>query len=220
MQKTIKCDAALLATLRKAEKEEVDFLVDVITAGGSGRFGLSPSIKDLLIAEKHEAGYSEDGLRNLLHEFQEYGGHSFVNLFRSEPLPYEEILTDVHKKLNGKDSKKKSIAQKETEIVLGLFGAGWQAMPEGERFERATSLRVTSGFFQLSEHLRFDEKGAMSGLATVASMAALRVVPVIAIASTAVLISEKAVGEAYRVTIPFVAQVGWIRRRMQPKLAC
>ena len=102
-----KCDKDLLALMQRTEKRHVDFLVDVLTDDGSGRLALSSSIKDLLIDARHEAKYSEEALCHLLHEFQEFGGHSVMNLFRSAPLPYEAIVSDVHKKLNGDDSKTK-----------------------------------------------------------------------------------------------------------------
>ncbi|WP_146750200.1 hypothetical protein [Komagataeibacter rhaeticus] len=128
MKQIVKCDPELLQFLRKVERKYVDYLVDVLTDNGRGRLALSSSIKDLLLIEKAEQDYTEEGLRHLLHELQEYGGHSLVNMFRSDPLPYSELLTDVHIKLNGSESQKKSDHQKEREIVLSLFGNEWQSL--------------------------------------------------------------------------------------------
>lgn len=218
MKEIIKCDTAVLATLRKARKQEQDFLVDVITDHGGGRIGLSSSIKDLLLREKQEQDYTADGLSYLVREFQAFGGHSVANLFRSEPLAYDEILTDVHKKLNGSNSKNKSVSEKEKEIVLGLFGQEWLTLPDRERFDRSTSTKVKSGLFKLSDNLQVDEKGIVSNVgaaAAVAGAVAARAIPAVAIASSAIFIAEKSLGEAYRVTVPFVAQVAWIRMRLQ-----
>lgn len=213
MEQPIKCDTALLALLKKAESQHIDYLVDVLTDNGKGRLALSSSIKDFLLAEKVEQDYTEQGLRHLLHELQEYGGHSVVNMFRSEPLNYAELLTDVHKKLNGLDSKKKDDTQKEKEIVLSLFGQEWQSLEDHSRWERCTETKVVTGFFKMEDNLNFDEKGFVIGLSTAASAAAfvaLRMFPATAIVSTLGLAS-KSVGEAYRITIPFIAHIAMLK---------
>lgn len=213
-----KCDQHLLTLLQKTEKKHVDFLVYVLTDDGSGRIALSSSIKDLLLHELHkEDKYSKKTLCHLLHEFQKFGGHSFVNLFRDEPLPYADILTDVHKKLNGEDSKTKSREQKEREVVLGLFGAGWRSLADQTRRERSTEIKVISGFFNLKENLNFDAAGLATGLSVAASAAvfvASRMHPAAAAFSSLGVISQS-VGEAYRMTIPFVAQIAYIKMLSQ-----
>lgn len=209
MKKVVKCDPKLLTLLQHSERQEIDFLVDVLTDNGAGRVALSSAIKDLLMHQKVECSYTEDGLRHLLHELQEYGGHSVVNLFRSEPLPYSELLTDVHKKLNGKDSSTKSEWQKEREIVLSLLGEDWRTMQDHERWERCTETKVVSGFFNMQEHLNVDAAGIAAGLSAAASTAAfiaIRTFPPAAIASS-LFGAYQSMSEAYRVTIPFIVQI-------------
>lgn len=221
MDQPSKCDPEILKLLKKADSKHIDYLVDVLTDNGNGRVALSSSIKDLLLSEKAEQNYSEAGLRHLLHELQEYGGHSLVNIFRSEPLPYSELLTDVHKKLNGLNSKKKSDLQKEREIVLSLFGNDWRALEDHERWERCTETKVITGFFKLEDTLNFDEKGLAIGLSTAASAAAfiaLRMFPATAIASTLGLASQS-LGEAYRITIPFVAHIAMLKMLFSPEMS-
>ncbi|CAB3823145.1 hypothetical protein LMG26686_00559 [Achromobacter mucicolens] len=188
-------------------------MVDVLTDEGKGRMALSSSIKDLLLTQKAAKAYTELGLRNLLHELQEYGGHSIVNLFRSEPLPYEDLLTDVHKKLNGKNSDKKSAWDKEQEIVLSLFGENWECVEDHDRWSRCTETRVVNGLFNMQENLNVDANGrvfALSAAASAAVFAAMRLSPPIAVASTLGL-AVQSISEAYRITIPFVAQIARIK---------
>ena len=210
MRKPVKCDVALLDLLVHSDTEAIDYLVDVLTDEGSGRMALSSSIKDLLLHEKAEGAYTEDGLRNLLHELQEYGGNSLVNLFRAEPLAYEELLTDVHKKLNGSGSSEKQASSKEREIVLSLFGENWATMADHDRWSRCTETRVVSGFFQMDDHLKFNDKGIAFALSAVASAAAFTAMR--AFVPLAVLgLAAQSVSEAYRITIPFVAQIARIK---------
>lgn len=209
MQKTVKCDADLLKLLQQSDSKEVDFLVDVLTYNGAGRIALSSSIKDLLLHQKAERHYTEDGLRHLLHELQEFGGHSVVNLFRSTPLPYSELLTDVHRKLNGKDSVKKTAREKECEVVLSLLGESWRTMPDHDRWERCTEVKVVGGFFNIQDHINMDSSGMVAGLSAAASTAAfsaMRAFPPAAIASS-LFAAYQSMSEAYRITIPFVVQI-------------
>ena len=218
MEQSVKCDLEILALLKKADSKHIDYLVDVLTDNGKGRVALSSSVKDLLLSEKVDQDYSEKGLRHLLHELQEYGGHSVINIFRSEPLNYSELLTDVHKKLNGVDSKTKSNWQKEREIVLSLFGENWQSLADHDRWERSTEAKVIGGFYKMQENLNLDEKGIAIGLSTAASAAAfvaMRMFPATAIVSTIGLASQS-LGEAYRVMIPFVAHIAMLKMIYKP----
>ncbi len=213
METTIHCDTGLLDLLKNSAKKDVDFLVDVLTDRGHGRVALSSSVKDLLLREKAQCEkYTAAALVHLLNEFQNFGCHSPINILHRSPLSYEEILTDVHKKLNGSGSLQKSPAEKEREIVLSLFGDEWLNVPATERFQRATEAKIIAGFYKMNSHLRFTEQG-VSGLPVAASAAAffaLRIKPVTTTLSTLVVVSQS-MGEAYRVTIPFVAQLAWIK---------
>lgn len=213
MDKPVKCDADILNLLKKTDNRHIDYLVDVLTDNGKGRIALSSSIKDLLLSEKAEQNYSEQGLRYLLNELQEYGGHSLVNIFRTGPLSYSELLTDVHKKLNGLNSQKKLDQQKEREIVLSLFGNEWKSLEDHARWERCTEKKVVTGFFNIQDNLNFDENGMVIGLSAAASVAAfvaLRMTPVSAILSTLAMVNHS-VAEAYRITIPFIAHIAMLK---------
>lgn len=220
MEQPIKCDVNILKVLKNADIKQIDYLVDVLTDNGRGRVALSSSIKDLLLFQKAERDYTEQGLRYLLHEFQGFGGHSVVNLFRSEPLPYSTLLTDVHIKLNGVDSKKKSDNQKEREIVLSLFGNEWESLGDHERWERCTETKVIAGFFRMQDNLKFDTNGVVFGLSSAASAAAfvaLRMLPATALAGYFGVVGQS-LSEAYRVTIPFVAHIAMLKMLQSPKI--
>ena len=214
MTKITKCDSGLLLLLQNAEKTHVDYLVDLLTDKGKGRVALSSSIKALLIDEMNEERYTEEGLRCLLREFQEYGGHSVANMTRSDPLLYTELLTDVHIKLNGANSKKKSATEKEREIILSLFGENWSSWTATERQARCTKADVVSGYFSIPKSLNSEESGISIRPSTVASAAAALVFGLVA--RTVAVVgaidqAQKSIGEAYRITIPFVAHIAWLK---------
>lgn len=214
MKAPIACDESVLSLLLTTDKKHVDYLVDVLTDEGQGRLALSSSVKNLLLEEKvGDEHYSETSLRHMLHELQTFGGHSVINLFRKAPLSYKTLLIDVHSKLNGSNSKNKSLAQLEKEIVFGLFGEQWHMLADHKRLERCTEMKVVSGFFKLEESLNIDNHGTAYGLpaaASAAMFAAMRLHPVTAVGGLLILASQS-IGEAYRVTIPFVSQIAYIK---------
>lgn len=216
-------DEALFSSLISATPEELDILVDIITDFSRGRAGLDADIKKQLVQAKHSSrstGYTAQQLDLLGHELRQFGGHSAMNLARrlvkKAAVPYSEIVNDVYQKLNGSGAS--SVAEKERQIALALFGAGWRELPAAERFERATSTKVLTGLFKLDQLLHKGADG-VTGLSASRSAALLGVA-----ASTGLrlnLVGAALVGlhtsatEAYRVTVPFVAQMGWIRLRRE-----
>lgn len=217
----IQCDESLLRLLQQARPEEIDYLIDVITDFGSGRIALSSSVKDLLLDEKCiKNRYSENSLRFLINEFQGFGGHSVLNVFRSKRISYSEILNDVFKKLNGKNEKKNDTT-KHHEIVLSLFGSDWKTLTISERYSRCTNPKVLSGLFQITDSLSLDPSGSTIGLSAAASAAVFTAARIGSrftpwgVGATVVLGLNSAISEAYRITVPFTAQVAWIQMRIE-----
>jgi len=223
----IDCDDELFASLLSAKPDEVDVLVDIITDFSSGRAGLDAEVKKRLVQAKHSsrpAGYEQQQLELLGHELQQFGGNSAMNLARrflkKSAVPYAEIVNDVYQKLNGISAASLSVADKERQIALALFGAGWRELAPKERYERATSTKVLAGLFKLNDALSLSS-GSAIGLSAASSAAlftvattGLRLNPLGA-AATVGLGFNSSIAEAYRVTVPFVAQMGWIRLRRE-----
>lgn len=217
--------------LQAARPQEVDVLVDVVTDVGRGRVGLDAEAKRALVFARHDprpSRYSSDLLGLLASTLQMFGGNSVMNVARRalghSAVPYDEIVDDVHKMLNGVALRTKTLDQKECEIALALFGANWHELSPEQRLERCTRPAVLAGTFSISDALGEKRKDSVFGLsagrlATAATIAStgLRLSPV-GLAVTTGLAAHKAMAEAYRVTVPFVAQMGWIglRRRSCP----
>lgn len=205
MKAPIECDEGILNLLLATEKKHIDYLVDVLTDDGRGRLALSSSIKHLLLMVKSGTDpYSEEILRQLLHEFQTYGGHSIVNIFRKTPLPYKTLLRDVHTKLRGVGTESKTDLKLEQEIVTGLFGSEWKKMPEHKRLERSMETKVVCGFFNLGKRVEPQQPVRNFGAEIFSNATSL-------VQTYANISPIQSIGEAYRVTIPFVAQLAYIK---------
>lgn len=221
------CDELLLQRLEKITAEHIDALIDVLTDFGRGRASLDAEVKKTLVMARHDprpARYREKHLKLVVHELQHFGGHSVANLVRrlrdQPPVSYETIVNDVHKKLNGTSTDEKTIEVKECEIARALFGDPASASTLAQRIERSTSAKVMTGFFTIESSSlmqKFATAGGVGGLLASApkllpsaGKLGLRLNPLAAIASTATFVAHTASAEAYRITIPFVAEMGWI----------
>ncbi|MDB6443200.1 hypothetical protein PII47_07380 [Pseudomonas sp. 21TX0197] len=206
-------------------------LVDIITDFSRGRAGLDADVKKRLVQAKHSsrpAGYDQQQLELLGQELQQFGGHSAMNLARrflkKSAVSYAEIVNDVYRKLNGSDAASRSMGDKERQIALALFGAGWRELAPSDRFERATSTKVLAGLFNLKDALSVSS-GTAVGLSAASSAALFTVATTgfrlnpIGVAATAGIGLHSSLAEAYRVTVPFVAQMGWIRLRREAPAA-
>lgn len=216
-------DRKLLAQLLAAHPQEIDVLVDVLTDHGKGRMGLEVSIKQKLVMARHNPKvdrYPLTLLQTLIEELQAFGGNSAMNLARRvlgrSAVPYEEIVDDVYRRLNGSSPENKPLERKEMDIALALFGNGWFDLPVETRLERCINIKVLSGTFSLNEALLHKESGDRLAALLASNSAQLGATYVGLIAKAGLNVHNIA-AEAYRITVPFVAQMGWIRlRQMAP----
>ncbi|MGB5806340.1 hypothetical protein [Castellaniella sp.] len=227
----IQCDQSMFERLTNISAADIDGLVDILTDFGRGRASLDADIKKTLVMARHDPRlnrYSEQHIRTIANEVQHYGGHSVANLIRDlrdkPPLSYESIVNNVHAKLNGKDTEAKSVETKECEIALALYGPPSDALPLETRIEHSTTMKVLSGFFHIEESSTIKEfllkGGLLAGFAPLLSSPkslmslgklGLRANLIALLTSSVAFAGEKLSAEAYRVTVPFVAEMGWIR---------
>ena len=220
------CDSFLFQRLRGLPDAGIDALVDIITDHGRGRTSLDSAVNKALVMARYNprpGRYSNLNLKHLAHELQHFGGHSMANAIRrfrdKPPVSYETVVNDVHSKLNGASTKTKSIEDKEREVALALFGKPDPALSLAERIERCTSKKVLTGLFDIKDSplVGKDKKtsripgslAAASKYLPAAGLLGTRLNPALAVVSAPLLI-HAAAAEAYRITIPFVAEMGWI----------
>lgn len=175
-------------------------------------------------------------------ELQHFGGDSIVNLFRGKGVLYKEILSDVCDKLSVKYNKNSSAYDIENLLIEKLTEMSWEKMSAKEKKKVLESMNIPDGFkvsplafiiasiraggigsFQWaswlaqSASLAFGHT-ALSGLSlgAAATLVGSRGVaafagPLAAIVITVPLIS----GAAYRVTMPSVIQIAYMRRKYE-----
>lgn len=219
----IKGDEALVKLLLNADKGDIDLLIDYITNTGKFGFSMSNSVRKVLQDAKLYDEPDDETLRLLVRELQYFGGNTFVNLFRRNGVSYSEIVDDVAARLKIKAPIAASVAEKEALIIDSVFASTWQKMSDDERNQILRDMDISS---LVSKDIPVWQKAALvaNGLA---QTTAGKVLPLIAglgigrvlgvltgpvgLAITGLYTAYDISNPAFRVTLPCVVQIAWIR---------
>lgn len=175
-------------------------------------------------------------------ELQHFGGDSIVNLFRGKGVFYKEILSDVCRKLSVKHRKNSNAYDIENLLIEKLTEMSWEKMSVKEREKLLESMNIPDGFkgaplvfiiasikaggvgsFQWSSWLAQSASLAFGhaalstfSLGAAATLAGSRGVAAFAGPLAAILITVPLIsGAAYRVTMPSVIQIAYMRRKYE-----
>lgn len=239
----IKDDEELVTLLLNAEKSDTDLLIDYITDNGKGRFALSKSVNTLLVSSKENNEIDEDSIRLLIRELQLFGGNSIVNLFRRNGVDYAEIIDDVMARMKLSAPPSSSTPAKERLVISKVFETIWDKMSKEERQKILDDLgmKTITGVNALEVILpRLSFGGAAAFHITalvassIASMLAGRAIPLvvnigvgrvlgtlagpIGIALTGIYTAYDLSSPAFRVILPCIVQIAWIRMKSTKQL--
>ncbi|CNK48547.1 Uncharacterized protein conserved in bacteria [Yersinia frederiksenii] len=219
----IQGDEALVQLLLNADKGDIDLLIDYVTNTGKFGFSMSDSVKAVLQDAKHQDIPDEETLRLLVRELQHFGGNTFVNLFRRNGVSYSEIVDDVASHLKMKVQAAASVEEKEALIIDCVFTSSWKKMSDDERRQILRGMGISAS---VSQDIPVWQKAALvaNGLA---QTTAGKVLPLIAglgigrvlgvltgpvgLAITGLYTAYDISNPAFRVTLPCVVQIAWIR---------
>lgn len=216
----IQGDDALVQLLLNADKGDIDLLIDYVTNTGNFGFSMSDSVKAVLQDAKRQDIPDEETLRLLVRELQHFGGNTFVNLFRRNGVSYSEIVDDVASHLKIKASTSASVEEKEALIIDCIFTLSWQKMSDAEHSQILRDMGISAA---VSMDIPFRQRAALvaSGLAQTTAGKALplnaglgikQVLGVLAgPIALAITTAYDISNSAFRVTLPSVVQIAWIR---------
>ncbi|MET5963514.1 hypothetical protein WIA93_21950 [Citrobacter amalonaticus] len=219
----IQGDEALVQLLLNADKGDIDLLIDYVTNTGKFGFSMSDSVKAVLQDAKHQDIPDEETLRLLVRELQHFGGNTFVNLFRRNGVSYSEIVDDVASHLKMKVQAAASVEEKEALIIDCVFTSSWKKMSDDERRQILRGMGISAS---VSLDIPVWQKAALvaNGLAQttagkvlplIAGLGIWRVLGVltgpVGLAITGLYTAYDISNPAFRVTLPCVVQIAWIR---------
>lgn len=237
-------DEPLLALLLAAEPDDVCLLVDYVTDAGKGRISLANTVNEFLHAAREDKTFDKELLTLLVHELRMFGGNSIANLFRRGGVAYREVVTDVLSHIGGKASESDDPAAIELKVLQRLLGKAWDKMSEEEREQFAEKFSESDAatpfsFTQFLNHMGFGRTSTLNVTALVSTslganllgagaalgaemvmgrLAGLALGP-IGIALGAALAGYSLASPAYRITLPCVVQIAYIRQKaMLPRL--
>jgi uncharacterized protein YaaW (UPF0174 family) len=237
-------DEQLLTLLMEADPHDVCLLVDYVTDAGKGRISLAGTVKAFLHQAREDQAFDKDVLALLVHELRMFGGNSVANLFRSGGVMYKEIATDVLSHIGGKKTHSDDLPTIELNVLQRLLDKAWDKMSNEARaqfaekfgesdaanpfsfahflnrmgFGHAATLDVTS-FVSASLGANLLGAGAVLGTEMIMGRLAGLALGPIGIALGAALAGYSLASPAYRITLPCVVQIAYIRQKgMLPRL--
>ena len=219
----IQGDDALVQLLLNADKGDIDLLIDYVTNTGKFGFSMSDSVKAVLQDAKRQEIPDDETLRLLVRELQHFGGNTFVNLFRRNGVSYSEIVDDVASHLKMKVPATASVEEKEALIIDCVFTSSWKKMSDDERSQILRDMGINGS---ASMDIPVWQRAALVAN-SLAQTTAGKVLPLIAglgigrvlgvltgpvgLAITGLYTAYDISNPAFRVTLPCVVQIAWIR---------
>ena len=227
-------DADLNPVLNRASTKELDILHDILVAPVTEMLTIEEAYK------RHHPKHRK--YRDLMaKELRDFGGHSLANTFRGEGPSYHEVACDVAKKIGAPFNRHNDIGDVEASILQTIWHRTLDKLSEEERrlllaeIGRSGRSNSTAGpASAMAFQAAFRAGGFASykmmlivvnavlkktigrGLSVAANAALTRTMGIAVGPIGWVLTSLWALveigGPAYRVTVPAVAYVAWLRK--------
>ena len=234
-------DPDLTQVLGTADVDDLGVLIDHITDKGEGRVSLSSDTCKTLTDAKSTRRIDEATRALIAEELQRFGGNSLFNLMRGGAgVPYKEVLCDVASHVKADFKPKNDCAQIEIAILETVLAQSFAKMSEQEKADMFAEFGATykpgagpavmaallaaikaSGFgaYKLAAVVANAVAKAIlgHGLAFGATAGLMRGIGVftgpIGWAITAIWTAFDMGSPAYRVTVPCVIQIAYMRQK-------
>lgn len=236
---TIKANALELEELLAvAETADLDVLTDYLTDNGAGRLMLDDSVCRTLVACKKETRYEVSHRELIAKEIRLFGGNTLMNFVRGKGVPYSEILRDVATHVGVKFAQGDDDAIIERAVLEYLLKRAWGEMLEEEHLQMTQDLGlgVMKGPAALAALLTAFNAGGFTSyrLALIVANSVARAVIGRGLPMAANTVVARTLGvalgpigwvvtglwsiadlasPAYRVTVPCVVQIAYMRQK-------
>lgn len=236
-------DNDLIPLIRTAEPDDLSILVGYLHDTHNEDLSSVPGFKELnpRASEKIYDGDHRLYADDISAEIQRYGGNSFANVFRGgKGVPYVEILHDVADQLKVNYNNSSNVGTIESQIQIKVLTQAYEKMSEEERRELLKELGVggvsvpaalpvaaIQGAIRLGGFAAYRlavivansiarailGRGLSLGINAALTRSIGAFVGPIGWAITAVWTLVDLAGPAYRVTIPCVLQIAYMRQK-------
>ena len=234
-----------LKFLYSASNDDLRLLCDIVVKDKEGNYRITQGISSTDSFKINYPNNIKDMLPEQIEEFRLFGGNSFANFFRGEGPAYSEILRDVAKRNKVSFSKRNTNEQIEQYLLQKMFTDSINAASDDElknmleelgfptaNFTRQAAIATLmvawkAGGFQSYILLVSVVNAVMKflvgrGLSFAANAALTRIASImmgpIGWVLTALWTIIDIAGPAYRVTVPAVIQIAYIRQNINKHL--
>lgn len=228
-----------LEFLEECANEDLKVLADLLVYDKDDNPRYSETLSRTRLYKESYPNQLQKAWTEIAHEFQLYGGDSFANFFRGYGVPYREILMDVCDKKKVNYNKNSSTERIEMYLIQKLMDDVLEEMDDEQLQELVKDLQLDTNVYQSKDAMKdailmacisptFISKILVLMASTIVPRVALNVavgvglvsriggtlVPAINIVMGAWLLKDLT-GTAYRVTIPGVVLIIYMRRKIQ-----
>ncbi|MEX1827045.1 hypothetical protein [Luteibacter sp. CQ10] len=233
----IEGDSALLALLVESKADDIDVLVRYLTDDGRGRLALPAAVKDLFVESSQRGIYSRETLRLLIGELQQFGGHSIANLARRGGVAYREIVADALSYVGGQPDGAMPVERMELEFLAIRFEKVWPVIDHEQRRALNVGEKLVDDSADASAWRDAILKGGAPSAAVAQWLSRTPLPAPNTPAAVAKAVGKLALGRlfnapavliagandlasaAFRVTIPCVTQIAYMRQMRQSTAA-
>lgn len=172
-------------------------------------------------------------------EIRKFGGNSIANVFRDEGPDYQEVVEDVADKIKASYSEGAPVEDVESAVINKVLGEAWAKMGDAERADLIAGCKLSGkawmgGGSAAALQAAFMAGGVQSYLilasvvnafvvqtigvglvAFAATRAAAALLGPIGLAITGLTLPILVAGPSYKVTIPSVVFIAYLRRKQE-----
>ena len=233
-------DSELMSVLISATNEDLSILIDIITDSGEGRISLDNDVKESLLKAEKSQEISNSTKILIAKEIQKFGSNSLTSIFRGgKGVLYREIACDVADHVSANYNEKQDIALIENAILLRVVEKSLEKMSEEEKrqffdqfgvnYEGAGPAAMAAligaiklsgfAFYKLATIVAQATAKALlgKGLSFAATGGLMRGISVftgpVGWAITGVWTAFDLASPAYRITVPCVIQLAYMRQQ-------
>ncbi|WP_434718163.1 ubiquinol-cytochrome C chaperone family protein [Paraburkholderia sp. A1BS-2L] len=135
-------DRDLDPVLEHGDPDDLAVLADYITDNGAGRLSLDSDVCKTLHGARVDRDFGDVERSLIAKEIRLFGGNSIINLFRGDGVPYAEVLRDVASHIGVGFSKTTVASEIEERLLRHLLGRALEKMSESERTAILTDLEM------------------------------------------------------------------------------
>ena len=241
MSSHIDTDFDLINVLQSSEESDLAILADFITDSSKGRVSLDTAIRVQLDIFKRDGKLGKN-IDLIAKEIQEFGGNSIANFFRGKGVLYREALVDVANHMDVKCENSDSVESIELKILLKVAIKAMEKMSPDEQRDFTSKIsggKVTglgpaaiaalqaailaggfSSFILANVVAQSVAKQLIGrGLTFTGTQTLMKSISAFAgpigWAITAIWTAFDLASPAYRVTVPCVVQIAYMRQKMK-----